>query len=79
MRRYDTVTFGGQVQIGEQVYDMGVIVKKYDNADMASKYYLHEVVLTNEKGRNHVVHDWDQNGLPQRHSFAWTGGDIPSV
>ena len=63
-RRYDTVTFGGQVQIGEQVYDMGVIVKKYDNADMASKYYLHEVVLTNEKGETMSFKTGTREGYP---------------
>lgn len=63
-RGYDTVTFGGQVQIGEQVYDMGVIVKKYDNADMASKYYLHEVVLTNEKGETMSFKTGTREGYP---------------
>ncbi len=42
-RRYDTVTFGGRVRIGGIDYDMGVIVKQYDNAENRGKYYLHEV------------------------------------
>lgn len=46
-RRYDTVTFGGQITINGTPYDMGVIVKKYDAANRNSKYYLHEVMLTN--------------------------------
>ena len=45
-RGYDTVTFGGQVKIGGADYDMGVIVKRYDNVENASKYYVHEVLLT---------------------------------
>ena len=63
-RRYDTVTFGGQIQIGEQIYDMGVIVKKYDNADMASKYYLHEVILANEKGETMSFKTGTKMGYP---------------
>ena len=77
-RRYDTVTFGGQVQIGEQVYDMGVIVKKYDNADMASKYYLHEVVLTNEKGETMSFMTGTKMGYPSD-TVSPDGSDIPSV
>lgn len=77
-RRYDTVTFGGQVQIGEQVYDMGVIVKKYDNADMASKYYLHEVVLTNEKGETMSFKTGTKMGYPSD-TVSPDGSDIPSV
>lgn len=77
-RRYDTVTFGGQVQIGEQVYDMGVIVKKYDNADMASKYYLHEVVLTNEKGETMSFMTGTEMGYPSD-TVSPDGSDIPSV
>ena len=77
-RGYDTVTFGGQVQIGEQVYDMGVIVKKYDNADMASKYYLHEVVLTNEKGETMSFKTGTREGYPSD-TVSPNGSDIPSV
>lgn len=77
-RGYDTVTFGGQVQIGEQVYDMGVIVKKYDNADMASKYYLHEVVLTNEKGETMSFKTGTREGYPSD-TVSPDGSDIPSV
>lgn len=77
-RRYDTVTFGGQVQIGEQVYDMGVIVKKYDNADMASKYYLHEVVLINEKGETMSFMTGTKMGYPSD-TVSPDGSDIPSV
>lgn len=77
-RGYDTVTFGGQVQIGEQVYDMGVIVKKYDNVDMASKYYLHEVVLTNEKGETMSFMTGTREGYPSD-TVSPDGSDIPSV
>ncbi len=49
-RRYDTVTFGGRVKIAGQDYDMGVIVKRYNTPDMASKYYVHEVLMTNKEG-----------------------------
>ncbi len=49
-RRYDTVTFGGRIKIAGQDYDMGVIVKRYDNPAMASKYYVHEVMLANKEG-----------------------------
>ena len=77
-RGYDTVTFGGQVQIGEQVYDMGVIVKKYDNVDMASKYYLHEVVLTNEKGETMSFMTGTKMGYPSD-TVSPDGSDIPSV
>jgi len=77
-RGYDTVTFGGQVQIGEQVYDMGVIVKKYDNVDMASKYYLHEVILTNEKGETMSFMTGTREGYPSD-TVSPDGSDIPSV
>lgn len=77
-RGYDTVTFGGQVQIGEQVYDMGVIVKKYDNAHMTSKYYLHEVVLTNEKGETMSFKTGTREGYPSD-TVSPDGSDIPSV
>lgn len=77
-RGYDTVTFGGQVQIGEQVYDMGVIVKKYDNVDMASKYYLHEVVLTNEKGETMSFMTGTREGYPSD-TVSPDGSDIPSA
>lgn len=77
-RGYDTVTFGGQVQIGEQVYDMGVIVKKYDNVDMASKYYLHEVVLANEKGETMSFKTGTREGYPSD-TVSPNGSDIPSV
>ena len=77
-RGYDTVTFGGQVQIGEQVYDMGVIVKKYDNVDMASKYYLHEVVLANEKGETMSFMTGTREGYPSD-TVSPNGSDIPSV
>ena len=48
-RRYDTVTFDGRIKIAGVDYDMGVIVKKYDNTDMSSKYYVHEVLLSDKK------------------------------
>ncbi|MCI7125890.1 MAG: peptidoglycan DD-metalloendopeptidase family protein [Agathobaculum sp.] len=48
-RGYDTATFGGRVRIGGIDYDMGVIVKQYDNAENRGKYYLHEVLLTNQE------------------------------
>ena len=63
-RGYDTVTFGGQIKIGEKTYDMGVIVKKYDNPNMASKYYLHEVVMTNEKGETMSFKTGTREGYP---------------
>ncbi len=49
-RRFDTVVFGGRITIDGLPYDMGVIVKKYDNSRELPKYYLHEVLLVNEEG-----------------------------
>lgn len=55
-RRFNTVVFGGRVTIGGVLYDMGVIVKKYDDAQTPSKYYLHEVLLVNEEGKATPYH-----------------------
>lgn len=65
-RGYDTVAIGGQIKIGGQDYDMGVIVKKYDNADMAGKYYVHEVLLSDAKKRrrSHDVQTGTREGYP---------------
>lgn len=50
-RGYDSVTFGGRIRIGDQDYNMGVIVRKTgENSPNAGRYYLHEVALTNEEG-----------------------------
>ncbi len=49
-RRYDTVVFGGRITIDGLPYDMGVIVKKYDDIQRPAKYYLHEVFLVNKEG-----------------------------
>lgn len=50
-RGYDSVTFGGKIQIGNETYDMGVVVRKYGGENPnAGRYYLHEVVLTSEDG-----------------------------
>ena len=50
-RGYDSITFGGKIQIGNETYDMGVVVRKYGGENPnAGRYYLHEVVLTSEDG-----------------------------
>lgn len=63
-RRYDTVTFGGRIRIDGKDYDMGVIVKRYDNPGMASKYYLHEVLLTKEEGEATTFKTGTRMGYP---------------
>lgn len=50
-RGYGSVTIGGRVKINGEDYDVGVVVRRDDNStDTAGRYYLHEVVLTNEEG-----------------------------
>ena len=50
-RGYDSVTFGGRIRIGDQDYNMGVVVRKLgENSPNAGRYYLHEVALTNDEG-----------------------------
>lgn len=50
-RGYDSVTFGGRIRIGDQGYNMGVVVRKLgENSPNAGRYYLHEVALTNDEG-----------------------------
>lgn len=63
-RGYDTVTFGGQVTISGTPYDMGVIVKKYDAKNMNSKYYLHEVMLTNTESDAVTFKTGTREGYP---------------
>ena len=50
-RGYGSVTIGGRVKINGEDYDVGVVVRRDNNStDTAGRYYLHEVVLTNEEG-----------------------------
>ena len=50
-RGYGSVTIGGRVKINGEDYDIGVVVRRDNNStDTAGRYYLHEVVLTNEEG-----------------------------
>ncbi len=63
-RGFDTVVFGGRITIDGQLYDMGVVVKKYDNIQMPSKYYLHEVLLANEEGEATTFSTRTREGYP---------------
>lgn len=64
-RGWDSVTFGGKIQIGEQTYDMGVIVRKYGNeSPNYGRYYLHEVLLTDEDGATVPINARTLSGNP---------------
>ncbi len=64
-RGWDSVTFGGKIQIGEQTYDMGVIVRKYGNeSPNYGRYYLHEVLLTDENGATVPINARTLSGNP---------------
>lgn len=50
-RGYGSVTIGGRVKINGRDYDVGVVVRRDDSStDTEGRYYLHEVVLTDEEG-----------------------------
>ena len=49
-RGYGSVTIGGRVKINGEDYDVGVVRRDNNSTDTAGRYYLHEVVLTNEEG-----------------------------
>lgn len=60
-----SVTFGGRVQIGDKIYDMGVIVHKYGKeSPNYGKYYLHEVLLTDEDGATVPIETRTLSGYP---------------
>lgn len=64
-RGTDSVTFGGRVQIGDKIYDMGVIVHKYGKeSPNYGKYYLHEVLLTDEDGATVPIETRTLSGYP---------------
>lgn len=64
-RGWDSVTFGGKIQIGERTYDMGVIVRKYGNeSPNYGRYYLHEVLLTDEDGATVPINARTFSGNP---------------
>ena len=64
-RGTDSVTFGGRVQIGDKIYDMGVIVHKYGKESTNyGKYYLHEVLLTDEDGATVPIETRTLSGYP---------------
>ena len=64
-RGTDSVTFGGRVQIGDKFYDMGVIVHKYGKeSPNYGKYYLHEVLLTDEDGATVPIETRTLSGYP---------------
>ena len=50
-RGYGSVTIGGRVKISGRDYDVGVVVRRDNSStDTEGRYYLHEVVLTDEEG-----------------------------
>ncbi len=64
-RGTDSVTFGGRIQIGDKTYDMGVIVHKYGKESTNyGKYYLHEVLLTDENGATVPIETRTLSGNP---------------
>lgn len=64
-RGTDSVTFGGRIQIGDKIYDMGVIVHKYGKeSPNYGKYYLHEVLLTDEDGATVPIETRTLSGYP---------------
>lgn len=64
-RGTDSVTFGGRIQIGDKTYDMGVIVHKYGKeSPNYGKYYLHEVLLTDEDGATVPIETRTLSGYP---------------
>ena len=64
-RGTDSVTFGGRIQIGDKIYDMGVIVHKYGKESTNyGKYYLHEVLLTDEDGATVPIETRTLSGYP---------------
>ena len=64
-RGTDSVTFGGRIQIGDKTYDMGVIVHKYGKESTNyGKYYLHEVLLTDEDGATVPIETRTLSGYP---------------
>lgn len=64
-RGTDSVTFGGRIQIGDKIYDMGVIVHKYGKeSPNYGKYYLHEVLLTDEDGATVPIETRTLSGNP---------------
>lgn len=76
-RGTDSVTFGGRVQIGDKIYDMGVIVHKYGKeSPNYGKYYLHEVLLTDEDGATVPIETRTLSGYP---SDTVTPSSIDSV
>ena len=78
-RRYDTVTFGGRIKIAGQDYDMGVIVKRYDNPAMASKYYVHEVMLANKEGEATTFKTGTEPAEPVGYPSDVTSPSIDSI
>lgn len=64
-RGWDSVTFGGKIQIGDQTYDMGVVVRKYGKeSPNYGRYYLHEVLLTDEDGAVVPIDARTREGYP---------------